>query len=79
MRPKSIEVLKLASQILKNLEINHKLVEDNKYNLVRLTIYPDPKIVKYCNPIHRRKRSILSNTLGMGQGFPSKVYLLGVW
>ena len=77
MRPKSHSKLSLASKILENLEINHSLIEDKKYNLIRLTIYPNTFILKFCNPIHKRKKAKLFNALGMGQGFPLQAYLSG--
>ncbi len=60
MRPKSYNTLKLASEILENLDIRHSFAEDKKYDLVRLTIYPNPFILKFCRPIHLRKRAKLS-------------------
>ncbi len=77
MRPKSYMQLKLASEILENLKIKYNFVEDKKYNLVRLTIYPNSLILKFCNPVHKRKRAKLYNVLGMGQGFPLQAYLSG--
>lgn len=59
MRPKSYKCLKIASDILENLDIKHKLIEDKKYNLIRLTIYPNPFILKFCKPVLERKRAKL--------------------
>ncbi len=78
MRPKSKEILLKASEILNSFKIRNNFVDDKKSNLVRLTIYPDAKILEFCNPVCFRKSQRLSTALGRRQGFPDNVNRSGV-
>ena len=74
MRPESYEALNLASILLNNLKIYNKFVVDEKYNLIRLTIYPNFNFLNFCEPIHMDKRNKVSTILGRGQGFHDNIY-----